>query len=49
MNKFIEAAQKKHEDTVQQRQKEYKRIDKICIDQNLLRMRENGSTKWKGM
>ena len=32
MNKFIEAAQKKHEETVQQRQKEYKAIDDICIN-----------------
>ena len=37
MNKFIEAAEKKHEEMVQQRQKEYKPIDDICIDQNLPR------------
>ena len=37
MNKFIEKAQKKHEETLQQRQQEYKPIDNICIDQNLPR------------
>ena len=37
MNKFIEEAQKKHEETLQQRQQEYKLIDNICIDQNLPR------------
>ena len=34
MNKFIQEAQKKHKENVQQRQKEYKPIDDICIDQN---------------
>ena len=37
MNKFIEEAQKKHEETLKQRQQEYKPIDDICIDQNLPR------------
>ena len=37
MNKFIQEAQKKHEENVQQRQKDYKPIDEICIDQNLPR------------
>ena len=37
MNKFIEEAQKKHKETLQQRKKEYKPIDEICIDQNLPR------------
>ena len=37
MNKFIEEAQRKHEETLQQRQQEYKPIDDICIDQNLPR------------
>ena len=37
MNQFIEAAEKKHEETVQQCEREYRPIDKICIDQNLPR------------
>ena len=37
MNKFIKAAQRKHEETVQQCQKDYKLIDDICVDQNLPR------------
>ena len=37
MNKFIEEAQNKHEETLQQRRQEYKPIDDICIKQNLPR------------
>ena len=37
INQFIEAAEKKHEEMVQQHEKEYRPIDKICIDQNLPR------------
>ena len=37
MDKFLEEVQRKHEETVLQRQKEYKPIDKICINQNLPR------------
>ena len=37
MNKFIKEAQKKHEEMLQQRKKQYKTIDEICIDQNLPR------------
>ena len=33
MEKFIEEVWKKHKETVQQRKKESKPIDKICIDQ----------------
>ena len=43
MNKFIQEARKKHEENVQQRQKEYKLIDDICIDQNLPR----NARKWE--